>query len=184
MYVAQNALVSMMPTLPSVQALSVTAQTALMSIWLLVRCAAFVFLGYTIFWHTRPKLLLLACLMLLVAFLAIALPPSQWMTASSTSDRVCVILAQVVLGISMGMIYAASLYFGMVLSEGSTEHGGYHEALIGLGFVLGPGAAFVTQWIAPGNVNASIYAVAGVVMFSLMLASGASFRFGKTRSGS
>lgn len=182
MYVAQNALVSMMPTLPSVQALSVTAQTALMSIWLLVRCAAFVFLGYTIFWHTRPKLLLLACLMLLVAFLAIALPPSQWTSATSTTDRVCIVLAQIVLGTSMGMIYAASLYFGMVLSEGSTEHGGYHEALIGLGFVLGPGAAFVTQWLAPGNMNASIYAVAGVVTFSLMLAGGASMRFSRQQN--
>jgi MFS family permease len=179
MYVAQNALVSMLPTLPSVQTLSVTAQTAMMSVWLLVRCATFVFLGYTIFWHARPKLLLLACLMLLLAFLAIALPPSQWTLASASADRACIMLAQVVLGVSMGMIYAASLYFGMVLSEGSTEHGGYHEALIGLGFVLGPGAALITQWIAPGNVNASIYAVAGVVTFSLMLASGASVRLSR-----
>jgi hypothetical protein len=181
MYVAQNALVSMMPTLPSVQTLSVTAQTAMMSVWLLVRCAMFVFLGFTIFWHTRPKLLLLACLMLLLSFLAIALPPSQWIVASATTDRGCIVLAQIVLGISMGMIYAASLYFGMVLSEGSTEHGGYHEALIGLGFVLGPAAAFIMQKIAPGNMTASVYAVGGVVAFSLMLASGASVRFSRKR---
>ena len=34
---------------------------------------------------------------------------------------------------------------GMVLSDGSTEHGGYHEALIGLGSVLGPGMVLVVE---------------------------------------
>ncbi|HTL28858.1 MAG TPA: hypothetical protein VL282_06555, partial [Tepidisphaeraceae bacterium] len=154
-------------------------QTAVGAIWLAARCVMFVVLGVTIFWHTRPKLLLVACFAMLVSFLLIALPPSHWMAASTQVDRATLVVAQIALGGAMGMIYAASLYFGMVLSEGSTEHGGYHEALIGLGFVLGPGAAWVTQQIAPGNVNASIFAVAGVVAFSLILASGASLKLRK-----
>jgi hypothetical protein len=85
-------------------------------------------------------------------------------------------LAQVVLGVSMGMIYAASLYFGMVLSEGSTEHSGYHEALIGLGSVLGPGAGAVAQWLRPGDITPGVAAVAGVLLLSTLVATGASVR--------
>jgi MFS family permease len=180
MYVVSNGLVSMMPSLPSIQGFSVPVQTALGSLWLAARCVAFVLLGITVFWHARPKLLLLACAGMLVSFLLIALPPSHWIRAIASLDRATLVVAQLVLGLCMGIIYAASLYFGMVLSEGSTEHGGYHEALIGLGFVLGPGAAFVTQQFAPGNVTASVYAVAGVVAFSLVLATGASVRLTKT----
>ena len=50
-------------------------------------------------------------------------------------------IAELVLGLMVGFIFSASLYFGMVLSDGSTEHAGYHEALIGVGVVLGPGLA-------------------------------------------
>ena len=59
----------------------------------------------------------------------------------------------------MGMIYSASLYFGMVLSDGSTEHGGYHEALIGLGSILGPGTAALTQLVWRGDIRAGVAAV-------------------------
>jgi hypothetical protein len=62
---------------------------------------------------------------------------------------------QVLLGASMGLIFSASLYFGMVLSDGATEHGGYHEALVGVGAVIGPAGAAVAQMIFPGNTYAS-----------------------------
>lgn len=180
MYVVSNALVSMMPSLPSIRDFSVPMQTAVGSLWLAARVVMFVILGATVFWHTRPKLLLLSSLAMLLAFLVIALPPSQWFSVSVQTDRAALALAQIVLGFAMGMIYAASLYFGMVLSEGSTEHGGYHEALIGLGFVLGPGAALLTQQVWPRNLNAAIYAVAGVVAVSLVFAGAASVRFGRS----
>ncbi len=53
------------------------------------------------------------------------------------------ILSQIVLGIVLGIIYSGSLYFGMVLSDASTEHAGYHEALIGVGSCAGPGLAAI-----------------------------------------
>jgi hypothetical protein len=79
------------------------------------------------------------------------------------------------------LIYAASLYFGMVLSSGSTEHGGYHEALIGLGVVLGPGSGVVAQLIAPGSPSAGIGAIA-LVLFVSVLASAAMAGRRKTSS--
>jgi hypothetical protein len=68
----------------------------------------------------------------------------------------------------MGIIYSASLYFGMVLSQGSTEHGGYHEALIGLGQSLGPGAGAIAASFWPGQAWAGISSVAGILTLSVI----------------
>jgi hypothetical protein len=88
----------------------------------------------------------------------------------SDLDRFAMIGWQIPLGLSMGMIYTASLYFGMVLSEGSTEHGGYHEALIGLGQVIGPAAALAADRIHPNGSVAAVAAVGGLLLISLVAA--------------
>jgi hypothetical protein len=78
---------------------------------------------------------------------------------------------QIIFGISVGLIYSGSLYFGMVLSEGSTEHGGYHEALIGLGSVLGPGSGAVALLLDPGQPKLGIACVAVVLGISAAVSS-------------
>jgi hypothetical protein len=60
----------------------------------------------------------------------------------------------------------------MVLSDGSTEHGGYHEALIGMGTVIGPGAAFVAERVGGGDPLWGVLAVA-LVLAASVLACGA-----------
>jgi len=77
-------------------------------------------------------------------------------------------IAQIVLGLSLGTIYSASLYFGMAVSDGSTEHGGYHEALIGLGQILGPLVGATMQWIRPGELWPALIGISGVVSLSIV----------------
>ena len=74
---------------------------------------------------------------------------------------------QISLGGAIGLIYAASLYFGMALSQGSTEHGGYHEALIGIGAVAGPASGALAAWYRPGQPLAAASAIGVVVFLSL-----------------
>jgi hypothetical protein len=138
----------------------------------------FAILGSTVFWHVRPRLLLLASLGLLVAFAMITVAPSQFLGARSpfAMDLVSMMCGQTLLGIAMAMIYTSSLYFGMVLSAGSTEHGGYHEALIGLGGVLGPGAGAITQYFWPHDVNMAVAAVSAIIGISVIGASAVSIR--------
>jgi hypothetical protein len=69
----------------------------------------------------------------------------------------------------------------MVLSDGSTEHGGYHEALIGLGTVIGPGVAVGASLLRPGDSSAGVVAVALVIALSLVAATGASAVLGESR---
>ena len=96
---------------------------------------------------------------MLLAFALVAWQPSRLIPKNGlTIDLAWLVACQVAIGVSIGLIYSASLYFGMVLSDGSTEHSGYHKALIGLGSILGPGAGQCTRWILPGQMTPGVLA--------------------------
>lgn len=177
-YVVIYSLVAMMPLLPVIQQLPMGLRTLAGSVWLGARCAAFAALFLTVWWHGRPRLLLWAAGAMLVGFLGVAVPGSAG--ADNLARSLAMMVgAQLLLGVAIGTIYAGSLYFGMVLSDGSTEHGGYHEALIGLGQLLGPGTGALTQLVWPGNVTAGIVAVAGVIGITVVAAGVAARRAGR-----
>jgi len=166
-YVVIYGLMSLMPSLPIMQKLDPTKQTLVGSIWMASRWVAFLVLGLTTWWHTRPRLLLAAAMVMLVAFVGVTVRPTDVLHHSTfTLDLLSMSFWQLALGACMGVVYSCSLYFGMVLSHGSTEHGGYHEALIGLGQVLGPGAGAIAAIVRPGNVGAGIMAVGSVIFLS------------------
>jgi hypothetical protein len=173
-YVVVYSLVPMLPSLPAMHRLSPTVATLVASVWLAARAGTFVVTGRTTFWHSRPSLLVHSSVLMLVAFLGVIVPAA----ASGLGVGVAIALmipAEIALGLSLGTIYAGSLYFGMVLSQGSTEHGGYHEALIGLGQTLGPGLAGAMLWLRPGDLWASVGAVSSILGASLLAAGAALF---------
>jgi MFS family permease len=182
-YVVVYAMSAMFPSLPVMRNLTTAQSTLVSSAWMASRFITFLVLGYTVWWHTRPKLLLGSSFVMLVAFLGVTIPPSAWVEAGYTIDLVSMLSWQLVLGIAMGIIYSGSLYFGMVLSQGSTEHGGYHEALIGLGSVLGPGAGAFTQSFAATATGrtpfVAIAAVSGVIAITIAAACAATVRAGR-----
>ena len=182
-YVVVYAMSAMFPSLPVMRNLSTAQSTLVSSAWMASRFITFLVLGYTVWWHTRPKLLLGASVVMLVAFLGVTIPPSAVAQTGYALDLMSMLSWQLVLGVAMGIIYSGSLYFGMVLSQGSTEHGGYHEALIGLGSVLGPGAGAFTQSFAAtatgGTPFVAIVAVSGVIAITIAAACAASVRVGR-----
>jgi MFS family permease len=157
---------AIMPTLPVIQSTSPELRTLVAGIWMIARWISFVSLGATIWWHTRPRALLIAAIIMLATFLGITLVP----------QLLCMVLCQIAMGLAMGLIYSASLYFGMVLSDGSTAQGSYHEALIGAGAILGPGCGALASILQPDNPRASIYAVGAILWLSVMAACAASLR--------
>lgn len=165
-YTVVYGLMPLMPSLPTVGRLPTAMQTVVADVWLITRWIAFVALALSGWWHTRPRVLLWAAVAMLVAFFGMTLPPTHG--ASPMLDLVSLIAWQVPMGLALGMIYSGSLYFGMVLSEGSTEHGGYHEALIGLGWMIGPAAGAAAQWASPGALWAGIAAVGTIIALSVM----------------
>jgi MFS family permease len=179
-YVAIYGLSAMLPSLALVQQLPVKLATLVGSVWLASRFAAFWWLGATVWWHTRPGVLLWAAIIMLAGFWGTVGPGARPDLLGMGGALGVMVAAQLVLGAAIGMIYSASLYFGMVLSEGSTEHGGYHEALIGLGQVLGPGAGAAAAWVWPGSVAAGIAAVSVVIVASVVAAGVAKARAEQT----
>ena len=173
-FVVISSLLATMPTLPLIQRLDPATRTVVGSVWMAARWVAFLSLGVTVWWHTRPRALLTAALLLLAGFLAITLRP-QWLPGAPDVETrtwiLWLVCWQVVLGAALGLVSAASLYFGMVLSDGSTEHGGYHEALIGLGTVLGPASGAVAEKLGGGNPLWGVLAVSLVLGASVLACS-------------
>ena len=148
-YVVIFSLAPALPTLHVIEKLSPALATVQCSIWFVARAVAFIVLGNTSFWRRRPVLVLVASITMLFGFIGTLISGSLTGVDFSTA-LLLMALAQFLLGLSLGTIYACSLYFGMAISRGSTEHGGYHEALIGLGQVLGPVVGMIAQWLHPG----------------------------------
>jgi predicted MFS family arabinose efflux permease len=94
--------------------------------------------------------------MLIVSFAAILIVPSL----------VAMLAAQMVFGIAIGLIYYSSLFYSMDASEAKGDHGGIHEAAIGVGNCLGPAVGAATlQWVPQ-------YASSGAVAVSVLLLCG------------
>ena len=151
-YVVIFSLAPALPTLHAIERLSPTLATLQCSIWFAARAAAFIVLAKSSFWHRRPVLTLVASIVMLAGFLGTIISGSLTEPGMGVGQGAALLLmaiAQILLGLSLGMIYASSLYFGMAISKGSTEHGGYHEALIGFGQVLGPIVGVTAQLIRP-----------------------------------
>ena len=166
-YVVIYSLSAALPALPLVKELSTQAATAVCSAWMAARFLIFWILGATRFWHTRPRLLLLAAATMLGGFLGTTLRLSDVLGTPPQWDLAAMLVCQATLGAALGWIYTASLYFGLVRSEGSTEHAGYHEALIGLGQVLGPGAGALMSLAWPRSGSAGVLAVGAIVCASV-----------------
>ena len=166
-YTVIYGLMPIMPFLPVMKPLGTATQTLVASVWLVTRWIAFVVLALGSWWHARPRVLLWAAVLMLVSFFGMTLRPTGG--ASPATDLASMIAWQAALGLALGMIYAASLYFGMVLSDGSTAHGGYHEALIGLGWLLGPAVGAAGQLLFPDNALSGIAAVGSVIALSVIV---------------
>jgi hypothetical protein len=174
-YVVIFGLAPALPSLYIIKQLSPTVATLVASIWFIARAAAFVIAGSTTFWHRRPVLMLVASITMLIGFLGTIVSGSL-PGLGNFQGLLAMAVAQIVLGFSIGTIYAASLYFGMAMSDGSTEHGGYHEALIGLGQVLGPLVGATTQWIHPGALWPAVLGISAIVAVTVVVESIAGIR--------
>ena len=157
-----------LPTLHAIKQLTPTIATLVGGIWLISRAAAFLITGATTFWHRRPGLLFLSSIIMVFGF-AGTIVPGALIGFDLTRALWIMGAAQFVLGLSIGTIYSASLYFGMAVSRGSTRHGGYHEALIGLGQVLGPLLGAGMQWMYPGTLLPAAAYISGVVSISVVI---------------
>jgi predicted MFS family arabinose efflux permease len=155
-YIAVNTLIAVTPGLDAKFHVSPMFAGFVWSLWCFARLGAFVVLWRWTDWHYRFRWLAASFAVLILSFAAILLSPSL----------VLVIVAQIFFGGAIGLIYYSSLFYSMDGGSAKSEHGGIHEAAIGLGNCVGPamGAAalqFLPQYANSGAVAVSVLLLGG-----------------------
>lgn len=156
-YIAINTLLAVMPGIAQKLQLSPTRVGLFCSVWFFGRFAAFFLLWRWTGWHYRFRWLLGAFVLLIVSFAAILFAQDLWI----------IVVAQITFGLATGLIYYSSLFYSMDVGEGSSEHGGIHEAFIGLGICLGPAFGAAALQLTPHHPNAGTWAVTALLTCGL-----------------
>jgi predicted MFS family arabinose efflux permease len=164
-YIGINTLLALMPGLAKRFELSTTLAGFCCSLWCFARLGGF--FGFWIWsgWHYRFHWLVAAFAAMIGAFLLILLVP----------NLAVFVLAQLLFGGALGLIYYSSLFYSMDISETKSEHGGIHEAAIGLGNFVGPAIGATFLHFLPEHPDSGGLAVAGLLVVGL-LALGAVWR--------
>ena len=152
-YIAINTLIAVLPGVAVKFHLTPMFAGFACSLWGFVRLGTFVVLWRWNGWHYRFRWLATAFALLVASFTMILILPNLW----------AVLAAQVVFGAAIGLIYYSSLFYSMDASDTKSEHGGIHEAAIGVGNCLGPAAGATALWLTPQYVNGGAWAVTGLL---------------------
>jgi MFS family permease len=148
-YLAINTIISSVPTLAQRLSYSPMLAGFVCSIWLFARAGAFVALWLWPGWHYRFRFLASAYVVLMISFGAMLLVPHLWV----------LVLSQIFLGPALALIYYSSLFYSMDVGETKGEHGGIHEAVIGVGNCVGPAVAAAALRFFPGHPGSGAWAV-------------------------
>jgi hypothetical protein len=156
-YIAINTLIAVMPSLATRLGLSTTLAGFFGSVWCFARLGAFAALWVWPGWHYRFRWLLSAYLALIISFAVMLTVPSL----------AVLVTTQVLFGVALGLIYYSSLYYSMDVGETKGEHGGIHEAVIGLGNFAGPAVGAVSLHFLSQSPNSGTVAVSALLLCGL-----------------
>jgi predicted MFS family arabinose efflux permease len=156
-YVAINTLIAVIPGVAKRLQLSPMAAGFCCSLWCFARLGAFFVLWRWAGWHYRFRWLLVAYLGLVGTFAAIVMAP----------NLPILVLAQLAFGLAAGLIYYSSLFYSMDHGDTKGEHGGIHEAAIGMGNFAGPAVGAVSLQFLPAYGNSGALAVTGLLLLGL-----------------
>lgn len=154
---------ALLPHLAERLGLTASGLIWLTSSYLFSRAASFVLFASWEGWHYRAAWSIAS----IVAAIACA-----GVMFFSTSPAL-VLAACLVFGAALGLAYSGSLYYSMNSGDNKGEHGGLHEAILGIGILLGPlaGAGGAKLGGAHGAaltivLGAAVLATAGVLLVS------------------
>lgn len=156
-YIGIMTVIAVIPVLAKTLGLS-TAQAGLFcSIWMFVRMGTFIVLWQWTGWHYRFRWLVGSFIGMTAGFSLLLL----------STNLALLVAAQVIFGVSIGLIYYSSLFYSMDVGETKGEHGGLHEAMIGAGMCLGPAVGALSLYFIPTCPHAGAYAVTALLASGL-----------------
>lgn len=129
-------------------------KTPLAATWMVSRAVTVLFLGGAGFWHGRWGTLVAGLALLGGGFAAAVLAGNVPLAAVGLAA----------FGAGHGILYLAGLYYAMSVGGAEVDAGGRFEALIGVGYVVGPVAALAVGGTPAGLVaGALLTAAAGAL---------------------
>ena len=156
-YIAINTLIAVVPGVARRLELSTMAAGFCCSTWCFSRLGTFALLWRWTGWHYRFRWLLLSYLGLVASFAGTVLAP----------NITVLVISQLIFGGAVGLLYYSSLFYSMDRSETKGEHGGIHEAVIGLGNCAGPAVGAATLQLLPQHSQSGIAAVIVLLLCGL-----------------
>jgi len=153
-YIAVNTLIAVIPGLAVRLHLSPMLAGFTCSLWCFARLGTFLVLWSWPGWHYRFRWLVTAFAVLILSFAAMLIVPSL----------AVLLLAQIFFGAAIGLIYYSSLFYSMDASEIKSEHGGIHEAAIGVGNCLGPAVGAASLQFFPQHTHNGGIAVSALLL--------------------
>ena len=129
-------------------------KTPLAATWMVVRTVTVLFLGSAGFWHGKWSTLGVALALMGGGFALAVLGGSVPLAIAGLSA----------FGAGHGILYLAGLYYAMSVGGAEVDAGGHFEALIGVGYVVGPVAGLALGATPAGLVaGALLAACAGAI---------------------
>jgi predicted MFS family arabinose efflux permease len=148
-YLAINTLIAAMPGVAANFHLSPMMAGFACSLWCFARLGMFGILWTWADWHYRFRWLAGAYALLVISFASILTVPSLPV----------LIVAQIFFGGAIGLIYYSSLFYSMAGGGAKSEHGGIHEAAIGMGNCIGPALGAASLQFLPQVAHSGAMAV-------------------------
>jgi hypothetical protein len=146
-YLVMYALSPYLPKLLARLGLAGMAASALGATWLASRVLGFALLERWHGWHGRWSVGVVGALLVLGGFGATLLAPGLGPGAAALVG-----VALFLFGLGLAALYTAALYYAFEV--GGTEGGGSHEALIGLGYSIGPSCGLLVCALERGGAIA------------------------------
>lgn len=158
-YMAIYGLIPVIPHIASQLHLSQSSAGLIGSVWFWARVAAFT--GFWLWpgWHYKFRWLCAAFVGLILSFTAIPFSTQVWMF----------VVAQIVFGLVVGLIYYSSLFYSMDVGESRGKRGGFHEAAIGMGIFIGPSAGVGALRVFPTQASAGTWGISALLVIGLMI---------------
>ena len=154
-YIAIQTLIAVIPGIAAKFHLSPMLAGFACTLWYFARVGAFIALWQWPGWHYRFNWLALSFLVLIASFAIVIMAPTL----------AVLIAAQIFLGAAMGLIYYSSLFYSMDAGDTKGEHGGIHEAAIGMGNCIGPAIGALSLQFLPHYANSAGVAVTLLLLF-------------------
>jgi len=156
-YIAINTTIALVPSVAARFGLSTTLAGIYCSLWCFARVGAFYGLWHWAGWHYKFRWLLTAYLSLIASFILMV----------GARQLPVLLISQLFFGTALGLIYSSSLFYSMDLGDTKGEHGGLHEAAIGLGNFAGPAVGAASLHFLPQYTNSGIVAVGILLLVGL-----------------